>query len=603
MRLLAASLICAAAVTPAVASDAPPRGRAAAVTQHEWLRHDEEAYLDFVARLHPVGGTLLGDHRYDAQLDDLSAAGRAADVAYLESILAARTKATAAGQEALTPDERVDAALLDNALRYRLWQLTTLKDWQWDPQGATETIGGALYGLAARDYAPWPQRLRAATARMNAIPRAMAQMRASLIPARVPPIFATTAAAQNGGVLQVAETMLAPHRGELPRADRTRFDAALARLRVAVAEQQHWLDTVLVPQAKGDFRLGSALYDAKLAFALDGSLTRPEIKARATRAFAETRTQMYAIARAVSPAAGYPASPSAAQQQAAIEAALALTYAKRPARDQLMARATDTLASATAFVRARGLVTLPQAPVRIIEMPKFRQGIAVAYCDAPGPLDRKQGTFYAVSPVPAGWSDAQATSFLSEYNDYMVHDLSIHEAMPGHYLQLAHANANPSTIRAVLSSGPFVEGWAVYAEGMMADEGYLDNDPLFKLTVLKMRLRSITNSLLDIGIHAEGMTEAEAMDLMTRGAFQQEREAAGKWTRARLSSTQLLSYFVGYSEHQALRAEVEAREGKGFDLKRYNDAVLSHGSPPVRYVRALMLGEAIGEAGARSYGL
>ncbi len=227
-------------------------------------------------------------------------------------------------------------------------------------------------------------------------------------------------------------------------------------------------------------------------------------------------------------------------------------------------------------------------------MPKFQQGNAVAYNDSPGPLERGEANFYAVSPIPEEWSDQQAQSFLAEYNEYMIHDLSIHEAMPGHYLQLDHSNRFPGTLRALLSSGPFVEGWAVYAEGVMKDEGYLGGDPLFQLTVLKMRLRSITNTLLDIGIQTEGMSREEAMDLMMNGAFQQEREAAGKWIRASLSSVQLLSYFTGYTEHQALREEAKQRWGKDFTLRRYNDAVLAHGSPPVKYVRALMFGFPVG---------
>jgi uncharacterized protein (DUF885 family) len=274
-----------------------------------------------------------------------------------------------------------------------------------------------------------------------------------------------------------------------------------------------------------------------------------------------------------------------------IAAALALTYAHRPARADLMPAAVSALTEATDFVRAHDLITLPDAPVAVIEMPKFQQGTAVAYCDAPGPLDKGLKTFVAVSPIPAAWSDAQATSFLSEYNDYMIRDLVVHEAMPGHYVQLAHQNAYPSTLRAVLASGPFVEGWAVYAEGMMADQGFRGDDPLYRLTVLKMRLRSISNTLLDIGLQTEGMTEDAAMHLMMDQAFQQEREAAGKWTRARLSSTQLLNYFVGYSEHSDLRAAAAKRPG--FDLKRYNDEVVSFGSPPVRYVRALMFDEPI----------
>ncbi|MBV9747487.1 MAG: DUF885 domain-containing protein, partial [Acetobacteraceae bacterium] len=493
-------------------------------------------------------------------------------------------------------DNQVDAALLANTLRYRLWTLTTLQSWRWDPQGANETISGSLYGLAARDFAPWPDRLRSATARMEKIPAMYLAMRASLDPARVPQIFAKTVSDQNSGTLQIAEGMLAPHKGELPSADAARFERALAGLKAAVADQQRWLDAVLVPQAKGDFRLGPRLYDQKLAFALDTPLTRPEIKARAVEAAADTRAEMYTIARQVlagrpeTPA--IPVNPTAAQQQAAIEAALALTYTTAPGRDQVIPTATAALRQATAFVRAKGLVSVPDTPVGVIEMPKFRQGVAVAYCDSPGPLEQQLGTFVAVSPIPDKWTDAQATSFLREYNGYMIQDLAVHEAMPGHYLQLAHANAGGSTLRAVLASGSSIEGWAVYAEGMMADADYM-NDPLFKLTVLKMRLRSITNTLLDIGIHAEGMTEGQAMDLMTRGAFQQEREAAGKWTRARLSSTQLLNYFTGYTEHLDLRRAAEAREGAEFDLKRYNDAVLAHGSPPVRYVRALMFREPI----------
>jgi uncharacterized protein (DUF885 family) len=166
--------------------------------------------------------------------------------------------------------------------------------------------------------------------------------------------------------------------------------------------------------------------------------------------------------------------------------------------------------------------------------------------------------------------------------------------MPGHYLQIEHSNRSPSLLRAVLSSGTFIEGWAVYAEGLMADAGYLERNALFRLTVLKMRLRSITNSLLDIGIHTEGMTREQAMELMMKGAFQQESEAAGKWVRANLGSTQLPSYFVGYSEHMELREEARRRQGTSFDLKAYNDEVLSYGSPPVRFVRALMFGEPIG---------
>ncbi|WP_375391304.1 DUF885 domain-containing protein [uncultured Sphingomonas sp.] len=590
MRPSLAALLLAATVPLLGAAPLPVAQQAGEDARFAQLGRD---FLRDLAAAHPGYATHLGDHSHDGEVDDLSAVGRARDAAMLRRYLARLAGIPRAG---LSRDNQVDAALLGHSLRYRLWTLEVLEPWRWDPQEANGDISGSLYGLAARDFAPWPVRLRAATARMERIPAMYGQMRASLDPARVPQIFAKTVSDQNAGTLQIAQAMLAPHRAELPPADAARFDTALAGLKAAVADQQHWLDTVLLPQAKGDFRLGPQLYDRKLAFALDTNLTRAEIKARAVNAVAETRAQMYAIARQVlagkAGASPTPVAPSAAEQQAAIEAALDLTYATAPPRDQLLATTTAALRRATAFVRAHHLVGVPDNPVQVIEMPKFRQGVAVAYCDSPGPLEQQLGTFVAVSPIPDGWSAEQARSFLREYNGYMIQDLAVHEAMPGHYLQLAHANAGQSTLRATLASGSFIEGWAVYAEGMMADADYL-GDPLFRLTVLKMRLRSITNTLLDIGIHAEGMTEAQAMALMTRGAFQQEREAAGKWTRARLSSTQLLNYFTGYLEHQDLRRDAARREGGDFDLQRYNDAVLAHGSPPVRYVRALMFGEPI----------
>ena len=306
---------------------------------------------------------------------------------------------------------------------------------------------------------------------------------------------------------------------------------------------------------------------------------------------------MYDIARGVLAdrpgAQARPEAPSPDQQQAAIQAALELAYADRPTRDKVVETAKSTLAAATDFVRAKDLITLPDAPVQVILMPEFQRGVAVAYCDSPGPLDKSLDTFYAVSPIPDDWSEAQTTSFLREYNTRSIDELSIHEAMPGHYVQIWHSNKYPSVLRAVLSSGSFVEGWAVYAERVMAEAGYRDNDPLYRLIQLKWYLRTISNAILDQAIHVDGMTREQAMDLMTRTTFQEEREAAGKWVRAQLSSAQLPTYFVGVQEHLDMRKAVEAKLGEAFDLKTYHDRVLSFGSPSARYVRALMLDEPI----------
>jgi uncharacterized protein (DUF885 family) len=591
MRPLFALLLTAALPLTATAQSPQPAAQPAVANPFTAVG---QTYLDGLARISPVYATQLGDHRHDADVPDMGAAGRAARLAFSRDML---TRLGAIDRASLSPDQQVDAALMENALRYDVWDVETLQSWAWDPQVYNDAAGTALYSLAARDFAPWPVRLRAATARMEKLPALLAQARASLVPARVPSIHAETVARQNGGIVEIVDGMLVPHLGELPAAEQARFKAAAAKLRTAVAEHQTWLDKTLVPNARGDFRLGAKLYDQKLAFALNSPLSRAEIRRRAETALADTRSEMYAVARtalAGKPGApATPATPAAAQQQAAIEAALELSYQRRPQRNAVIPTAEAALARATAFVRSAGLVSVPESPLKIIPMPKFQQGVAIAYCDSPGPLDRNLGTFYAVSPIPAEWSEAQATSFLREYNDYMIDDVTVHEAMPGHYLQLAHANAGQTPLRAVLASGSFIEGWAVYAEGQMADAGYRKDDPLFRLTMLKMRLRSITNALIDIAIQTEGMSHDAAIDLMTKQAFQQEREAEGKWTRARLTSAQLPTYFVGYSEHAELRRDAEAKAGATFDRKAYHDKLLGYGSPPVRYARALMFGEAI----------
>ena len=561
----------------------------------------DAAFTDLSARalegwfqLSPVSATQIGDHRFDGELDDLSEAGRARGLEFSQNLLA---ELQALDVAALSRENQVDAAILRNQLQYDIWNAQTLQGWAWDPQLYSGLAGQAIYGLMAREFAPLPERLKSATARMQKIPALLAQARANLDPARVPKVHAETVARQNAGVLGIVDTFITPHLDQLDPADRQQAQTAIDGLKTAVAEHQKWLDETLVPNAKGEFRVGAEVYDQKLQFALLSSLSRAEIKQRAEAELVRVRGEMYAIAQQVlkdtAGAPELPDNPSPQQQQKAIEAALELAYAQHPARDQVVADARVALDRATAFVREHDLVTVPDAPVEIIEMPEFQRGVAVAYADSPGPLDKNLKTFYAVSPMPEDWTDAQVESFLREYNSRMIDLLSIHEGTPGHYLEGWHSAKFPSTLRAVLRSGMFAEGWAVYTEKMMADAGYLDNDPLFRLVQLKFYLRTIANAILDQGVHVDGWSREQAMDLMVNQTFQQESEAAGKWTRAQLTSAQLPTYFVGVQEHFDLRKAMEEKQGDAFNLKAYHDQVLSYGAPPVRFVRELMLDEPI----------
>jgi len=579
-------VIAGLALVHAVASAAPAADQAFSALADRYLRE--------AAERSPVTATALGDHRADDRLDDVDAAARART---RDTYIGYREELAGIDRDGLSRENQVDAAILHNRIESALFELDEFEEWAWNPLYYVRLSGNSVYGLLARDFAPLEERLGNAASRLEQFPRFFAQARGSLQPERVPKIHAETAIQQNRGLATIIDSMLVPAMAEVSPETRNRLEAAIETARSAIAEQQAWLEEELLPRANGDFRIGAELYDRKLAFALNSSLSRRDIRTRAESEYELVRAEMYEIAREVyadrHPYTAFPDNPDESYKQAIIRAALEEAYRQLPARDEIVEIARNYLQQASDFVIEKSIVTMPEEPLEIIVMPEFQRGIALAYLSPPGPLDRDQKAFYAVAPLPADWTEAQVESFLREYNLYSIQNLTIHEAVPGHYLQLALSNRHPSAVRSALWSGPFVEGWAVYAERVMIDAGYLDHDPLMRLINRKWYLRAITNAIIDSAIHVDGMTQEAAMKLMIEGGFQEEREAAGKWVRAQLSSAQLSTYFVGYQEHSALRADVEAAWGDEFTLRRYHDQVLSYGSPPVRLVRALMLNEPV----------
>lgn len=586
MRILLALAIGAAAVSSsAIAAPAS----AAATTEDARFTSFGDRVVDGFLKLDPVSATQLGDHRYDALLPDVSATGRAARRAFAEQSLAELAKFD---RSKLSREHQVDAILLKDQLDYTIFSIDRLQDWAWDPTGYS--AGGALFGLTSREFAPLADRLRSATGRLEALPRFLQQARESLVPARVPLIFAQTASKQNPGLNELIDGIVS-QKAALPAADQARLEHAAAAAKAAVAEYQTWLDKQVIPNAKGNERLGAALYDEKLRLALSSTLGREEIRRRAEAEIRDLRAKMYAVAagmlkgRAGAPPA--PAQPTPEQQQAVIEAGMAIVNADVPPKDQMIPFARKALDEAIAFAKAKNIVSFPTASFNVIEMPEYARGFAAAFADMPGPLEPDQRGFFDVMPIPTDWTPEQTSSFLREYNKWVLHELALHEGVPGHLLQLAHSNLYKSRLRAFLQSGPMIEGWACYGQDVMADAGFLNRDPRYLLAHYKFQLRVPVNAILDQDFHVNGLTREKAMEMMTKTAFQEEREAAGKWVRMQLSSAQLPTYFVGYSEWWDFRHAAEKRPG--FNLKKFHDSALSHGSPPVRFIRELTLGEPI----------
>ena len=422
-------------------------------------------FVDEFPALSPVSATGLGDHRFDDQLDEVSAQARTKSLSFYRGF---SKRLGAIPREALSRDRQVDAALLKNRLEYRLWSLETLQEWAWNPLVYTQLSGGAIYGLVAREFAPVEQRLNNVSARLEQMPRLFSQVRETLVPSRVPRVHAETAIKQNRGILSILDNMVVPFADALNARDRQRLNEAMAVARTAVEEHEQWLKETLLPAAQGDFRVGADLFDTKLRYTLHTPLTRQQVKERAESEFDRVRREMYDVSKRIylkqHPYTVFPENPDEDYRQAIIRSALEITYLDMPGRDEIVSTATAQVEEATQFVIDHEIVSVMPDPLEVIIMPEFRRGVSVAYCDSPGPLDTGLKTYYAVSPLPEDWTDEQVRSFLREYNIWSMHDLTMHEAVPGHFLQLAHSNRYPSTLRAILSSGPFIEGWAVYSE-------------------------------------------------------------------------------------------------------------------------------------------
>ncbi|MCB9383939.1 MAG: DUF885 domain-containing protein [Bryobacterales bacterium] len=538
-------------------------------------------YLDELLASSPELATYLGDHRFDSKLGDYSREGFAQSLALETRYLERLDKIDPAR---LSPENAVDYEILRNQVESSIFELEDIREYEWNP--LVYNVSGSIYALLARDFEPLDERLKDVAARLEQLPRVLDSARANL--AHPPKVHTETAIGQNAGSISLIRDDLETFLADAP-AMRAPLEKPRADAIQALEAYGEWLQQDLLPRADGDFRLGEAKFRKKLAFSLHTDMTMEQILDRAEKGLAETHLALYETALPLHREFFPKATDSEREDRSAvIRAVLTRLADDRPTNATIVDDAKATLEEATQFVAQANLVSLPAEPVDIIVMPEFQRGVSTAYCDSPGPLEKNGKTFYAISPTPESWTKQRADSFYREYNDYMLRDLTVHEAMPGHYLQLSHSNRyrGSTMTRAVFYSGTFVEGWAVYAEQIMVEHGF--GGPRVKMQQLKMLTRAILNTILDQKIHAGSMTEDEAMRLMIDEGFQEDGEAAGKWRRACLTSAQLSTYFAGATEINGIRDAYEAKHGPIADWKAFHDQALSYGSPPAKYVKRMM---------------
>jgi uncharacterized protein (DUF885 family) len=545
------------------------------------------AYLDASFLAEPLSATQLGEHKYDDKLDDISPEARKAREKLDSDTLAKLTKTV--DPKDLSRNAQIDFEIFRHHLESSIWLREHFRPFEDDPRVYGEYLTGSVYLLFAQSTRPKAENLKNALARMDEIPRIVADARRSI---KNPPRVKTeTAIRQTQGAIAFYQDDVFTLSGE------PKGKGALAKKAKVAAEaiEKHlkFLKEEVLPRSTEEWRIGRELFVKKLDLELDSGISADEVLQEAESEAVRVERELAVVARQLwgttFPNEAVPPDDPAGRKEMTrrVLAALAQNHGTP---DTLVADARATVGAIKSFIRERRILTLPEPDqCQIIEMPEFQRGNSVAYLNPSPPLDRKAASEYAVSPPPADWTPRQVASYLEEYNRSMLKILTIHEAYPGHYVQLAYSNRYPSLVRRVLSSGTFAEGWAVYTEQIMLDQGFGDGDLALRMHQLKFYLRAVVNAILDRKMHVEGMTDAEAKELLVGRAFQTEGEALGKIIRSKQSSCQLSTYFVGRTAFYRLRQKVQREQGDRFDLGRYHEAVLSHGTLPVKYLPELVI--------------
>ena len=530
---------------------------------------------------------MLGDHRFDHLLDDISIEARQkwlehsrAQLEKLNKLFANNSELTAAGQ--------IDFLIFRDELARSIWLAENTKPFEEDPRTYGGYINDSVYSLLTQSTLPKEKNIENVIARMHQIPRIMVVARRTI--QNPPKPILETAILQNRGAINFYEKGIFDLVGQTAKLSELKQVAAdvVAELK----RHQDFLEKEVLPTATGQWRQGKEKFSKKLEMVLDVGWDADRTLQEAETEFVRVQRDMYVVARQLwshyFPSKVLPADDEAGRREtiSLVTNAVGQEHGKPEA---LILDARATVKSIQEFIREKDILRLPEPDrCQVIEMPEFRRGNSLAYLDPALPLDPNGSSYYAVSPPPAIWGEEKVRSFLEEYNRHMLQILTIHEAYPGHYVQLEYSNRSPSVIRRVLQSGVFIEGWAVYTEQMMLDQGYGNGDLALRLNQLKFYLRAVANAILDHKMHCTEMTDEEALRFLVNDAYQSEGEARLKIVRAKQSSVQLSTYFVGRMAHYRLRQEIQRELGDRFELGRFHEAVLEHGSVPVKLLPPLV---------------
>lgn len=534
----------------------------------------------------PSYATSMGNHNYDTLMEDRS---ESAIMKRKDELLDFKKKLEAIDEKKISEDERIDREiLLDNA-RCELLDYSDLKIWKKNPVEYVQILGNSINYLINRMEDPIDVVLTRVSSKLVQFPNLLGGAKENL--QNPPEVYTDTAIKQLAGIYELLRKTLPEFAEKSSPSVKQGLKNSIEIALNAVKDFENFLKISLLPQSKGEWRIGSETFIKKFHFQLETDKNPDELVEEAKIYLKNAREEMFKIAKGLHDKY-YPQHSHNEKGDGLINIVVSEVLKKitedHSTKDSLMDDIKKITSDIRDFIEKNNIVKLPFPPSLLIEWtPEFRRGFSVAMLDAPGPFSPDSKTFFYVQKIPDDWTEEQVDSYLREYNKYMLVMLAVHEAFPGHYVQIWYANKHPSLIRSVFGNMSFVEGYAVLSEQIMLEAGLLNHSPELKLISMKFNLRAATNAIMDWGLHSGKMSDEEAMNLMMEYGFQEEREASLKLLRAKLSYVQLSSYFYGFSEIHKIYKNYKKKMGNNFKYSAFFSKILSKSSIPVRYLQKL----------------
>lgn len=542
----------------------------------------KERFVNALWKQYPGWASSVGYHNYDSVLTIPNKAEKEASLKfatlYLDSLKSFDLKS-------LSPNNTTDFYLIKNNLESTIWYTKEFDSGSWNP--AEYNIGGAFSEILNTGQYPLEERLKNIAIKLKNVEEYYKVAKQNIVNPTVE--HTNLAISQLTGALSVFESDIPESAKNATIAEKEK--AILnERCQSAIAAIKGFIDHLKTmknehPRA---FNIGKDFYFKKFELDIQSKFSAEEIYQRALQRKKELHQKMYASAIELWPKyLGKEKFPNDSLKL--IKRVIDALSVNHTHRDSFQTEIEKQIPVLTDFIKQKDLIYIdPSKPLVVRKEPAYMQGVAGASISSPGPYDKNGNTYYNVGTL-ANYSASDAESYLREYNDYILQILNIHEAIPGHYTQLVYSNNSPSIIKSVFGNGAMIEGWAVYTELMMLENGYGNNSPEMWFMYYKWHLRSVCNTILDYSVHVNYMKEKEALHLLMDEAFQQEAEAKGKYKRVSLTQVQLCSYFTGFTEIYDLREILKKKQGKAFNLKKFHEQFLSYGSAPVKYISEAML--------------